>query len=56
MACDIIVLQKTFVLLLRNQPQNLMPTHDFISDGKFWILKVDMNQGNSSKQYREVFN
>lgn len=56
MACDVAVLQKIFVLSLRNQPQNLMPTHEFISDGKFWILKVDVNQGNSSKQYGDVFN
>ena len=41
MACDVAVLQKIFVLSLRNQPQNLMPTHESISDGKFWILKVD---------------
>ena len=41
MAGDVAVLQKIFVLSLRNQPQNLMPTHESISDGKFWILKVD---------------
>lgn len=32
---DVAVLQKIFVLSLRNQPQNLMPTHESISDGKF---------------------